>query len=1022
MQRPLILLLSFLILTFPAIAQTAMNSHVQVYTTDNGLPSNGIKGLQWDEKTGFLWIATEAGIARFNGVEFNTFTKENMPFIASERMLFIIRNNAGKIYLSDEPGNIFFIDKSKPALWRQVRDNNRANPYLGNYFLLGVSDTLFQKHANSLTRGFATSFNRIICINDTSCLIQNPTGLFYFSMNLKEPIRLGFEASEINNVFKIHNNLFIINNKKEVFLFKPGDQGHTRVTLVEPVDDPLNLNSTTSLLYWQTGMANPIFIDGEKVWKLSFNGVSIFATLLFTDIPADSYIRSVQYSEKNKLLFIGTESKGLIVVNQNRVHSKKRNEINSKNRNSYYSQIELPDGSILTNETDIIGNRGAAPTELPIKGKFDFAVSQTGENLLWYNQVESSLGYNCLHRYNKITGEIKVFDKIKWSELVAASGNKFYMANSLGFGILEGDSLRFLYKHPKEISGVSTFDFAEIKPGYWAIATCAGLFGFNTATLKLDTIFRKNSFCVRSIWKYKEYVFFGTYGSGFYIYKNGLIKPMPIDKNRYLLYAHCFVPDNEGYCWISTNRGLFKSSLAELINFFENNTGSVYYHYYGKKDGMEMTELNGGCTPCALRLRNNTISFPTMDGLLWVNPDAATPVLPEGDVFIDEVFVDNVVRDSVFLSENELPAKTDEIIIHLAYSAWSNKENIYLEYQLNDLVNWKPVSLGNESEIRFNNLRSGEYTVRVRKLNGFGTNNYTYKTLNFTISTPWNEQWWFYSLCGLALFGLIAFYLRIRTRQYKTRQLKLEKQVTEKTKELKEQNEILEKNNTIKTRLISIISHDIVTPLKFLTVAGKNLLEKRKIMPEELQQETILEMTNTSQELQLLSTNILNWIKYQNENRRLTKETFNIHELVEQVFGILKSLAHQKKLRIVNEIDKEASVYQFYEPLKILVYNLMTNAIHFSEKGTIAVRAETKNNNVVVSVQDEGMGIPPEKIQSLMEDHVVISSANVDNRKGHGLGFLIIKDLVKMMGASLEIKSEKGNGTTVSILMPIVQA
>lgn len=80
------------------------------------------------------------------------------------------------------------------------------------------------------------------------------------------------------------------------------------------------------------------------------------------------------------------------------------------------------------------------------------------------------------------------------------------------------------------------------------------------------------------------------------------------------------------------------------------------------------------------------------------------------------------------------------------------------------------------------------------------------------------------------------------------------------------------KNNSIKTRLISIISHDIVTPLKFLNVAGKNLIEKRKLMSEDLQVETLKEITNTSQELQLLSTNILNWIKYQNENRRLVKK------------------------------------------------------------------------------------------------------------------------------------------------------
>ena len=110
MQKIFILFCGLFIIQ-PVLAQPEAASHIQQYTTDNGLPSNGIKGLQWDEKTEFLWMATEAGIVRFNGVDFKSYTKENTPSIASERMLFIVRNNAGKIYLSDQPGNIFFIDK-----------------------------------------------------------------------------------------------------------------------------------------------------------------------------------------------------------------------------------------------------------------------------------------------------------------------------------------------------------------------------------------------------------------------------------------------------------------------------------------------------------------------------------------------------------------------------------------------------------------------------------------------------------------------------------------------------------------------------------------------------------------------------------------------------------------------------------------------------------------------------------------------------------------------------------------------
>ena len=264
--------------------------------------------------------------------------------------------------------------------------------------------------------------------------------------------------------------------------------------------------------------------------------------------------------------------------------------------------------------------------------------------------------------------------------------------------------------------------------------------------------------------------------------------------------------------------------------------------------------------------------------------------------------------------------------------------------------------------------------------------------------------------------------MRFRTRQYKIRQRKLEQQVAEKTSELKEQNEILEKNNSIKTRLISIISHDIVTPLKFLTVAGKNLIEKRKLMNDQLQDETIREMTNTSQELQMLSTNILNWIKYQNENRRMAKETFNVHDMVGQVLGLLSSLARQKNLAIVNQVDKGLNIHQFYEPLKILIYNLLTNAIHFTEKGKIIVNSSIDKESVTISVKDDGIGMSQEQIQRLLAEQVVITSVNVDNKKGHGLGYLIIKDLVKTMGAYFDIESKKGVGTTVSVIMPIVNS
>src|SRR6187549_1318227 len=110
--------------------------------------------------------------------------------------------------------------------------------------------------------------------------------------------------------------------------------------------------------------------------------------------------------------------------------------------------------------------------------------------------------------------------------------------------------------------------------------------------------------------------------------------------------------------------------------------------YLGKNDGMDMIEMNGGCSPCALQMKNKTLSFPTMDGLLWVDPEKAKPILPDGEIFIDAIIADSIQHNPGQPNSFLLPPKTNDITVILTFAAWCNKENIYLEYQLNDTLNW----------------------------------------------------------------------------------------------------------------------------------------------------------------------------------------------------------------------------------------------------------------------------------------------------------------------------------------------
>ena len=186
-----------------------------------------------------------------------------------------------------------------------------------------------------------------------------------------------------------------------------------------------------------------------------------------------------------------------------------------------------------------------------------------------------------------------------------------------------------------------------------------------------------------------------------------------------------------------------------------------------------------------------------------------------------------------------------------------------------------------------------------------------------------------------------------------------------------------------------------------------------------MQQEAIAEIASTSKELELLSTNILNWIKYRNEDRRLVRERFNVHELVDHLFGLFKVMAKQKGILLTNAIGPDLVVYQRIEPVRIVLYNLILNGINFTSAGFVRVSHSADNDAVALIIEDTGVGMTQDQITNIMADHFIISSANVDNRKGNGLGYLIIKDLLKILRGALLIQSDKDQGSRITVTIPL---
>jgi len=1001
------------------------NYQVQRYTTDNGLPSNGIKGLEWDEETGFLWVATEAGVTRYNGSDFVTFSKDNTPELFSERMWFMLKNREGRIYTSDEVGNIFFVTENKLQFMGSVPLDTRPSTF--KLIGLAASGRLFRQSSTQPAADFGFSFNKelLVPMSDTRIILAHKDSLYDYTLGKREPTLI-MPVEPGSKIFRLEGQFFVF-NRQHGFYKLEGDTSRQDTSLNGSAflsrTIPVRLTAPQfppkeqGQLFWESGMKSPILIAGSLAWKLEYKDQQLTARLICTAVPTEALLSYAQYGERSGILFLGTNSKGIIVIRSYRVRSVKKDPPIPDQTTSCYSQVALSNGSILTSGGDVLGGPAPPPAQLPIRTAFNNFTLLTADSLLWYSHEDTIFCYSYKTRqtFRLFAGPGSITDGFLQSD----SG--LYIANAVGVGLLRDGQLTYLYRHPRpDINSNAPFSMLELSPGVLAIATCNGLFSFNVHTHILDTLLNPSGTCVRALWKYKDYLFIGTYGKGIYLWKKGVLKPIPLDKNNYLQYAHCFIPDRDGFCWISTNKGLFRAMPGDMINAFEKDTVKVYYQYYGRSNGMDITELNGGCSPCALALNDSTLSFPSMDGLVWVDLARPHRQLQEARLYIDAFLADGQKINMASLFRPRLSPGTRELQFFLGFPAWVNKENLYIEYKLEPyLKEWQLLEIQNQPVLRFSNLPPGNYRLMIRKLSGFGESNYTYTESTFRIDTHWYQEPWTWLLGLCFLTAGIIWIVSLRTRHLQRGQHKLERQIAEKTKELKRKNEELEKTDHIKTRLISIISHDLVTPLKFLHLAGKSLMEKKDELPEELQRETITEIMNTSKELELLSTNILNWIKYKNEDRRLAKESFNLHQLVNQLFGIFNSMAKQKQIRLINDVDEQLTLYQYIEPVKIVVYNLVLNSINFTSEGHILVSSIPTADGIALTIKDTGVGMTQEQINNIMADHFIISSANVDRRKGNGLGYLIIKDLLKIIRGNLSIRSEKGRGTQVTIRLGV---
>lgn len=221
-----------------------------------------------------------------------------------------------------------------------------------------------------------------------------------------------------------------------------------------------------------------------------------------------------------------------------------------------------------------------------------------------------------------------------------------------------------------------------------------------------------------------------------------------------------------------------------------------------------------------------------------------------------------------------------------------------------------------------------------------------------------------------------------------------------------------------KTRSLSTISHEIRNPLSSITLATQ-LLERNTSDPKHLRYIGMLK--SSSQSLLALLNDILDYQKIEAGHVALQERKFNIREFVNDIILRLEARAEEKKLAVQAEVDEHVPEHLVGDPIKIgqVLTNLMSNAIKFTEEGSVKLTLRVKDVrsdavSIDFSVEDTGIGIAPERVAYVFEEFTQASSDITVKYGGTGLGLAISRKLLQLYGSEIKVASTPGKGSTFS--------
>lgn len=1024
---------------------------VQHFTDENGLPQNTINDLLFDNE-GYLWLGSQVGLVRFNGYSFKLYYPDDKPIMESN-VTMLGKNDKGPIYFQTDDHNLYCYAGNNSHLLSPVNTSALQKPRLLSAgkrlfdFTHFLNDALPEESSRLrklIFKELSEQNRNFYVIDSAHIYLRYHDTLYYY--NDKDLLKLSGPGNRDQEYLTLGGKLYVLKKNSIVVVYEDGKRvrgaaaiggdllaggpgAEDRQGATGPRGAAGGRAASDGGKRGRAASRESVFrlfssgeishlLAGSRLYRIYMGPGGELTTRYLLDLGFATNINGVEYNPEFDLLLVATGTEGFYSLRKSRFQGNNFSPILQETLSGHlFGPLALLHGSTILADKfsfDATGKLGLF--------KDSITAWQRGLFIDRKDYVWSAI-YNLPRKLTIDRKTVQVFPALDGQIIDYKEDEQghLYCLTERSLWYQETDSFRRVFNNGQLAVKGANESFCLVGPHQFWIANFTGLIRYDCQRMEAEKISFLSDAHVRAIHACRDgAVLVGTYGQGYYYYYHNRFFQMPLGKNGFLITAHCFLEDNKNNIWISCNKGLFKIPKADMDAWCDSRSDRIYYYYYGRQDGLRTNEFNGGFNTSGLITRDGFVTLLSMKGMVCFYTDSLLSDFPRGRIDISNIEIDGkwgYKTDSIVL-----PPDYNSLLLEISCPYLGNRNNLYLEYCLKGLSDeWKDVP--EDGTLNLSRLGPGNYTLRVRKVNGFGENNYAYRECSIAVIPHFYRTTWFMLLAGLLLVLLLTALVQLRWKlvekkkevRIKAEKLKGTIVAMEKTvKKLQESEKALLQTSKVREKLISLVIHDLRSPLRFLTMLAGNLHDNlASISAEEIRERTYWVKKGTN-DIYNFSEDFLLWVTSQKNNFSIARRLFPLKPLFQEIYDFFLEQVRQKGNHIFYEAPEDLTIHSDPHILITVIRNLVDNANKYTDKGEILISGYEEEDHVIISVSDTGKGMSPEQIESFLR-----SDSLDDVQTGSQLGHKFIFDLTKRMQGTVSIDSRETGGTTVKLKFPI---